>query len=114
MLLAGWHTAYEPRALVGMEVPTTIRALRAQRKRWARGQGEVLHVHLGEVSRWRNHQMWLLSFESLASLVWVVAIVASLVLAVLAVTVGGGSDLFGFGLVGGRDRDRGDHPGARQ
>ena len=28
---------------------STMRALWAQRKRWARGQGEVLHVHLGEV-----------------------------------------------------------------
>jgi len=101
LLLAGWHTAYEPRALVGMEVPSTLRALWAQRKRWARGQGEVLHVHLGEVSRWRNHQMWLLSLESLASLVWVMALVAALVLSVLAATLGNASDLFGFGLAWG-------------
>jgi GT2 family glycosyltransferase len=48
LLLAGWHTAYEPAALVGMQVSSTLRALWAQRKRWARGQGEVLHVHLGD------------------------------------------------------------------
>ena len=48
LLLAGWHTAYEPHALVGMQVPSTLRALWAQRTRWARGQGEVLHVHLGD------------------------------------------------------------------
>ena len=46
LLMAGWHTAYEPRALVGMQVPSTLRALWAQRTRWARGQGEVLHAHL--------------------------------------------------------------------
>ena len=65
LLLAGWLTTYEPKALVGMEVPSSIRALWAQRTRWARGQGEVLRVHLGEVLRWRNHRMWLLGLESL-------------------------------------------------
>ena len=80
LLLGRWHTAYEPRALVGMQVPSSARALSAQRKRWARGQGEVLHVHLREVSRWRNRRMWLLSGESLASLLWVVALGASVVL----------------------------------
>jgi hypothetical protein len=38
LLLDGWQTAYEPRALVGMQVPTTLAALWAQRKRWARGR----------------------------------------------------------------------------
>ena len=41
LLLAGWQTVYEPRALVGMQVPSSLPALWAQRKRWARGQGEV-------------------------------------------------------------------------
>ena len=54
LLLAGWHTAYEPRALVGMEVPSTLPTLWAQRRRWARGQGEVLNVHLATVMRWRQ------------------------------------------------------------
>ena len=56
LLLDGWQTAYEPRALVGMQVPASLRALWMQRKRWARGQGEVLHVHFFEVSRWRNRK----------------------------------------------------------
>jgi len=101
LLLAGWLTTYEPRALVGMQVPSSVRALWAQRKRWARGQGEVLHIHLREVSRWRNHQMWLLSGESLASLVWIVALVATLVIAVLVLALGDQGDLFGFGLAWG-------------
>ena len=84
LLLAGWETVYEPHALVGMQVPSTLRALWAQRTRWARGQGEVLHAHLREVSRWRNHRMWLLAFESLASLIWIVALATSLVMAALA------------------------------
>ena len=41
LLLAGWETVYEPRALVGMQVPRSLGALWAQRTRWARGQGEV-------------------------------------------------------------------------
>jgi biofilm PGA synthesis N-glycosyltransferase PgaC len=92
LLLAGWETVYEPRALVGMQVPATVRALGAQRTRWARGQGEVLHVHLGKVGHWSNRHVWLLTLESLASLIWVVAVAASLVIAVLG-TVLGGHDL---------------------
>jgi biofilm PGA synthesis N-glycosyltransferase PgaC len=101
LLLAGWHTAYEPRAVVGMEVPSTLKALWAQRKRWARGQGEVLHKHAREVFRWRNHRMWLIGLESLASLLWVIALFLSLVLAVLNVVFGKALGFFAFGLAWG-------------
>jgi biofilm PGA synthesis N-glycosyltransferase PgaC len=100
LLLAGWETVYEPHALVGMQVPTTLRALWAQRKRWARGQGEVLHVRLGEVSRWRHHRLWLLSYEALASLLWVVALTASLVVAVIGHALTG-HELFGLAFAWG-------------
>ena len=99
LLLAGWETVYEPRALVGMQVPSTLRALWAQRTRWARGQGEVMHLHVGEVSRWRNHRMWLLALESMASLIWVVALAVSLVIAAVGPALGG--DLFGFAFAWG-------------
>jgi poly-beta-1,6-N-acetyl-D-glucosamine synthase len=101
LLLAGWQTTYEPHALVGMQVPSSLRSLWAQRTRWARGQGEVLHEHFREVSRWRNRRMWLLSVEAFASLLWIVALVAALVVTVLAIALGGGEDLFGFGLAWG-------------
>ena len=101
LLLHGWQTAYEPRALVGMQVPASLRALWMQRKRWARGQGEVLHVHFSEVSRWRNRRMWLLSAEGLGSLVWVVALFASLVFAVFGVLLDEGENLFGFAFAWG-------------
>jgi poly-beta-1,6-N-acetyl-D-glucosamine synthase len=46
--------------------------------------------------------MWLLSLESLASLMWVLALVASFVLAVLAAVLRDfGDGLFGFGLAWG-------------
>ncbi len=98
LLLAGWQTTYEPHALVGMEVPSTLRALWAQRKRWARGQGEVLHVHFKAVWHWRNRRMWLVVGESLASLVWVAALAGALLLALVRGLLPGSSDLFGFGL----------------
>jgi biofilm PGA synthesis N-glycosyltransferase PgaC len=100
--LAGWHTAYEPRALVGMQVPVTLPALWAQRKRWARGQGEVLNVHLGQVMHWRDRRMWLISIESLASLIWIVVLALSFVLTVLVSIFGGfGHHVFGYGLAWG-------------
>jgi biofilm PGA synthesis N-glycosyltransferase PgaC len=102
LLLAGWHTDYEPRALVGMQVPSTLQALWAQRTRWARGQGEVLHAHLGETIRWQNHRMWLVIGESLASLLWVVCLAASLVLTSVALLLGEGSTgQFGLALAWG-------------
>lgn len=99
LTLAGWQTAYEPRALVGMQVPVSLGALWAQRKRWARGQGEVLRAHLGSVARWRNHELWLLACESVASLVWVVTLFAALVIAALGAV--SGHDLLGYGIAWG-------------
>jgi biofilm PGA synthesis N-glycosyltransferase PgaC len=88
LLLAGWHTSYEPDALVGMEVPSTVRALWAQRRRWARGQGEVLHVHLRVLMRWRHRRLWPLGLEGIASLAWVVllAVVYAVVVATFLLT----------------------------
>ncbi len=74
LLLAGWRTTFEPDALVGMEVPTTLRSLWSQRKRWARGQGEVLRLHGRECLRWQNRYMWPLVAEGLASLAWIVSL----------------------------------------
>jgi biofilm PGA synthesis N-glycosyltransferase PgaC len=101
LLLAGWHTAYEPRALVGMQVPSTLGALWAQRKRWARGQGEVLHAHLVDAGHWRNYRLWLLGLESVASLLWVLAFAASIVIVVLGVVTGSADRFFGLGLAWG-------------
>jgi biofilm PGA synthesis N-glycosyltransferase PgaC len=100
LLLAGWETVYEPHALVGMQVPSTLRALWAQRTRWARGQGEVLHTHLRDVSRWRGRRMWLLALESVASLIWIVALATSVVITALGTALGG-ADLLGFALAWG-------------
>lgn len=88
LLVAGWHTSYEPDALVGMEVPSTLSALWAQRRRWAHGQGEALRVHLPTIARWRQRRLWPLAMEAAASLLWVVAAAVAAVLSVL-VALGG-------------------------
>jgi biofilm PGA synthesis N-glycosyltransferase PgaC len=100
LLMAGWQTTYEPRALVGMQVPLSLSALWAQRKRWARGQGEVLRTHLGAIMRWRNRRMWLLAAESTASLLWVLLVGASMVLTLMSSPISG-NELFEFGLAWG-------------
>jgi biofilm PGA synthesis N-glycosyltransferase PgaC len=101
LLLAGWETTVEPAALVGMQVPVSVRALWAQRKRWARGQGEVLHTYLRTVARWRNRRLWPLLIESAASLAWVIGLVLALVLAILDQILGNPLELLGFGLAWG-------------
>ena len=101
LLMAGWQTAYEPRAVVGMQVPSSLPALWAQRKRWARGQGEVLRAHLREVCRWRNHRMWLLGLESVASLIWVFCLLCSIALTALNLVFGHRLELTGVALAWG-------------
>jgi len=101
LLLQGWHTTYEPNALVGMQVPPTLRALWAQRKRWARGQGEVLRAWSREVIRWRHRRMWPVAAEAFASLVWVSVLALAVVLVTLATLLGRSPRGFGFGLAWG-------------
>jgi biofilm PGA synthesis N-glycosyltransferase PgaC len=102
LLIAGWHSAYEPQAPGGMEVPSKVSALWEQRKRWARGQGEVLHKNGYAISRWRNRRTWMLGIESLASLLWIVLLTLSVVIAVLDVTIlGEAVSVFGLSLAWG-------------
>jgi biofilm PGA synthesis N-glycosyltransferase PgaC len=88
LLLAGWETAYEPRGMVGMRVPTSLRVLWKQRRRWARGQGEVIHTHARTLVRWRNRHLWPILAETLASLAWVTLAVVVIVLTVLTYSDG--------------------------
>jgi len=101
LLMAGWHTAYEPDALIGMQAPSRLSSLWAQRCRWARGQGEVLHDHLGTVAHWRQRGMWPTVLESLLSLVWVTAWALALVLAAIDLFLPGWGLLFGFAIAWG-------------
>jgi poly-beta-1,6-N-acetyl-D-glucosamine synthase len=101
LLFAGWQTTFEPAALVGMEVPLTLRSLWAQRSRWARGQGEVLNTMLPQALRWRHRRMWPLAFEALASLVWVYAVLVAIIVGVVNQLTGEPFSVLGFGLAWG-------------
>jgi biofilm PGA synthesis N-glycosyltransferase PgaC len=94
LLLAGWETTYEPRGLVGMQVPTALRALWHQRLRWARGQGEVLHAHGPAILRWRHRHLWPILAESLASLTWIALFGLVLAITAVRVVVGDSSAVF--------------------
>jgi poly-beta-1,6-N-acetyl-D-glucosamine synthase len=101
LLLTGWHTTYEPDALIGMQVPTGMSAFWAQRCRWARGQGEVLHEHLRSVLHWRQQGMWLIAGESMLSLLWVVAWALAVVFAAIDLFVPSWDTLVGFAIAWG-------------
>ena len=91
LLLADWQTTYEPNALVGMEAPASLTSLWAQRKRWARGQGEVLKTHASTAWRWRHRRLWPLAIESFASLLWVA--LATLAGALAGISLAAGADV---------------------
>ena len=101
LLLGGWRTSYESAALVGMEVPSTLPALWAQRRRWARGQGEVLHAHLPDIRRWSQRGLWPMAVEAVASLLWIVLLAASAALAAIAVADGASVPLLPLALAWG-------------
>ncbi|MFF3491743.1 glycosyltransferase [Streptomyces sp. NPDC002795] len=79
LLQAGHLTGFEPNALVGMEVPQSVRSIWAQRTRWSRGQGEVLRTHLRWVWRLRHWPLWPIAAEALLSYVWVVMLLIATV-----------------------------------
>jgi biofilm PGA synthesis N-glycosyltransferase PgaC len=68
MNLAGWRVTYEPEAVVGMLVPTTLKALIVQRRRWARGLALVLRKHL--LRSIRSPRQWPLLIEATLSILW--------------------------------------------
>jgi poly-beta-1,6-N-acetyl-D-glucosamine synthase len=98
LLLAGWHTTYEPGALIGMQVPANLRSLWAQRRRWARGLGEVQHEYLGRVLRWRQRGMWPVLLEGLVSLLWVLVWALALLFAAIRLFVPGWDTISGVAI----------------
>ncbi len=65
-----WDIRYEPRALVRMQVPETLRGLWKQRKRWAIGLGQVLRRHGGILGRRKNLRFWPVAYEAILSILW--------------------------------------------
>jgi poly-beta-1,6-N-acetyl-D-glucosamine synthase len=72
-----YDVRYEPGAMVWMRVPTTMRALIRQRRRWALGLSQVLRRHGPEVfTSWRRRRMWPVATEAVLSIVWAYLFVA--------------------------------------
>ncbi len=65
-----WDIRYEPRALVWMQVPETLRALWNQRRRWAKGLGQVIRRHGGILLHKRNLRFWPVAYEAILSILW--------------------------------------------
>jgi biofilm PGA synthesis N-glycosyltransferase PgaC len=68
--LRHWDIRYEPRAVVWMRVPTTLRGLWRQRLRWARGLAQVLRRHGPSAMTWPCRRLWPLVIESWLSIGW--------------------------------------------
>ncbi|ABF42363.1 glycosyl transferase, family 2 [Candidatus Koribacter versatilis Ellin345] len=65
-----WDVRYEPRAVVWMQVPLSLRELWKQRKRWARGLVQVLKRHREVPTNWKMRRMWPIFYESIFSILW--------------------------------------------
>ena len=65
-----YDVRYEPRAVVAMQVPETLRALYTQRKRWAIGLAQVLRRNAGVVREWRTRRLWPVFGEAILSVAW--------------------------------------------
>jgi biofilm PGA synthesis N-glycosyltransferase PgaC len=67
---AHYDVRYEPRALVWMKVPPSLRGLIVQRRRWALGLAQVLRRYGRVAVHWHARRMWPVLLESVLSIVW--------------------------------------------
>ncbi|MFO1377435.1 MAG: poly-beta-1,6-N-acetyl-D-glucosamine synthase [Steroidobacteraceae bacterium] len=77
---AGWDVLFEPRALVWILMPETLRGLWKQRLRWATGGAQVLRRNAGVILHPTQNHLWPLLFEALLSLLWAYALLVMVVL----------------------------------
>jgi biofilm PGA synthesis N-glycosyltransferase PgaC len=71
-----YDVRYEPRAVVAMQVPETVRGLYHQRKRWATGLAQVLRRNAPMLRDWRSRRLWPVFAEALLSVAWAYTAVA--------------------------------------
>ena len=67
---AGWDVRFEPRALVWILMPETVKGLWKQRLRWAMGGIQVMFKNIGVLFHPRQSYMWPLMVELILSLTW--------------------------------------------
>jgi biofilm PGA synthesis N-glycosyltransferase PgaC len=77
---AGWDVRFEPRALVWILMPESLRGLWKQRLRWATGGAQVLRKNIDVVLHPTQNHLWPLLLELLLSLLWSYLLLAVLVL----------------------------------
>jgi len=83
-----WDIRYEPKALVWMQVPETLRGLWRQRRRWAVGLGQVLRRHGGILFHFKNLRFWPVAYEAILSILWSVCFVILTTLWILSYSMG--------------------------
>jgi len=77
---AGWDARFEPRALVWILMPETLRGLWKQRLRWATGGAQVLRKNVDVILHPTQNHLWPLLLELFLSLVWSYVLVLMVVL----------------------------------
>ncbi|MBA4708642.1 poly-beta-1,6-N-acetyl-D-glucosamine synthase [Aquitalea aquatica] len=68
--LQHWDVRFEPRALVWILMPETLRGLWKQRLRWAKGGTQALMRNAWIVGHWKHRRMWPVYAEYFLSVVW--------------------------------------------
>jgi biofilm PGA synthesis N-glycosyltransferase PgaC len=83
-----YDVRYEPRALVWMQVPSSLSGLVRQRMRWARGLAQVLRRNQDLLLSWRDRRHWPVMVEAVLSISWAYAMVLLTALWGLSYAVG--------------------------
>lgn len=83
-----WDIRYEPRAVVWMRVPVSLKGLWNQRKRWAHGLAQVMKRHAPKLFTWEARRLWPILIESGLSIVWAYSFVVLTILWAFSYTFG--------------------------
>jgi len=67
---AFWDIRFEPKAIIWVLVPETLKGLWLQRLRWSVGGVEVLKKNLDIWKDWRQRRLWPVFIEYVSSIVW--------------------------------------------
>ena len=84
--LAGWRVAYEPRALVWILMPETLRGLWRQRLRWAHGGSQMILDYFRPVISGRRPTLLPPYLNFVLSVIWAYAMTIALIVRLLLVT----------------------------
>jgi biofilm PGA synthesis N-glycosyltransferase PgaC len=79
---------YEPRALVYMQVPETLKNLWKQRFRWAKGLGQVLRKNWDIFTSIKYRRLWPVFIEAVLSIAWAYCLIVLTVFWVISYSLG--------------------------